>query len=100
MVVSVFFHKTPLIAVVYRLRLAFEGVGLYFVCRAFLQSRDDLHQVSVIMALTILPLALGMAAEQVTGHNPFAFFGSAPEAAVVRNGVFRAQGPYGSPILA
>jgi hypothetical protein len=100
MVVSVAFHDNAPAAIVYRLRLAFEGVGLFFLFRSFFRSRDELYQMPVIVAVALAPLAIAMVAEKVTAHDLFSVFGGVPESAVVRNGTVRAQGPFGSPILA
>ena len=53
-----------------------------------------------ILAVVLLPVALKMIHEQLTGHDLFALFGGVPDAVEVREGRLRAQGPFSHSILA
>lgn len=100
LILSSGFHSPPWSDIVYRVRLAAEGIALYAIFRAFCQSRDDLRNVLTAVAVSLLPIAVGMVTEQLTGQKVFAIFGSLSEADSIRNERFRAQGPFGNAILA
>ena len=96
---SSIFHKDPLSALVFRLGLAFNACGIYFLIRVFCQSMDDLKDLFRITAILLLPLAVTMLYEKLTYQNLYAFAG-APENPEIRNGYIRAQGPFTHSILA
>ena len=87
-------------ALINRLGLAYDALGLYFIFRFLLRDLDDVKRVCRLFALTLIPLALAMGFEKLTGRNPFFVFGGVPEFTVIRDGVLRCQGPFGHPILA
>lgn len=100
MVASVLFHAVPDSPLVLRVRDLYEAWGLYLLFRVFCRSREDILQLSLILALALVPIALAMIAEKITGMNSFGRFGGVPEWSTVRNGVVRAQGPFAHSILA
>ena len=53
-----------------------------------------------ITAIMLVPVALEMFSERMTGQNRFAVLGGVPETCQVREGRIRAQGPFMHPILA
>ena len=100
MVVSVVFHPNPDSPFVLRVRDLYEAWGLYLLFRVFVGSREDIEQISRILALVLLPIAVAMLIEKATGVNQFARFGGIQALSTVRNGVVRAQGPFAHAILA
>jgi hypothetical protein len=100
MVASVLFHTNPSAGFVLRVREAYEAWGLYLLFRVFVQSKEDIRQLSKILALVMLPIAVAMASEKSSGVNFFAQFGGVDQFSAVRDGVVRAQGPFAHAILA
>jgi len=94
------FHQDPVSALVYRLGLCYNILGAYFLGRIYVRSKEDLSQLFVIIALLLMPLAVEMFHEKLTGQNGFAIFGRVLSEVSVRNGKLRAQGPFANPILA
>ena len=87
-------------ALVNRLGLAYDALGLYFIFRFLLRDFEDIKRVCRLFATALIPLALAMAVEKLTGRDPFFIFGGVPELSEVRDGVLRCQGPFAHPILA
>jgi hypothetical protein len=87
-------------AVIYRLGLAYNSLGLYFFFRALIRDLEDFNRVLRMFAWIIIPLAALMFYEHWTGKNVFATFGGVHEVAEFRKGHFRSQGPFRHPILA
>jgi len=87
-------------ALTYRLGLAYNALGMYFLFRILLRSLKDVEDTIKFLAALIVPLAAAMCLEKVTGRNPFAVFGGVFEVSWVRDGVVRCQGPFGHAILA
>lgn len=99
-IASVLFHEDPATQIVLRLRYVFDGWGLYLIFRAACRSWDDVACLARILTVVLVPIAAAMLVEKVTGANHFSVFGGVPAAAVVRNGIVRAQGPFAHSILA
>lgn len=87
-------------ALVNGLGYAFDEIGLYVLLRTLLRDSDDFKLVIRWFALAFIPLAVLMCAEKIGGKNPFYFLGGVPEFSTIRQGIIRAQGPFGHPILA
>ena len=87
-------------AIVYRGGVGFDAMGTYFFMRCLLRSKEEIEQLIAQVALVMVPLALVMTIEHLTGHNLFAVFGGVPEMTIVREGKFRCQGAFSHPILA
>ncbi|MFT3868868.1 MAG: hypothetical protein QM715_10465 [Nibricoccus sp.] len=83
-----------------QLGTVYNTLGIYFLIRIFCQNIDDIIFYSKITAFVLLPVALEMVGEKLTGRNMFAIFGDVPEMASVREGSIRAQGPFSHSILA
>jgi hypothetical protein len=83
-----------------RLGLAYNAIGLYFLFRFFIRGFQDLERIFSILAIILLPLALSMFIEAMTGHNFFSVFGGVPESTIMRGDRMRCQGPFRHPILA
>lgn len=100
MILSSLLHNNPASTLVNRLGMIYNACGLYFLLRVFCRNADDVVLLARMAALILVPLALEMAFERVTGRNLFAVLGGVHEWSEVRNGVVRAQGPFSHPILA
>jgi hypothetical protein len=87
-------------ALVNRLGLAFDALGMYFVFRSLIRDIKDLRTAVRCMAWVIVPLASSILIERQTLNNPFAALGGVPPETLVREGVPRCQGPFAHPILA
>lgn len=80
--------------------LAFDYMGTYLYARAYLKDRADFIRFSKCLALVLVPLALFLLEEKITGRNIYAAVGAAFEQSWVREGHVRAAGPFGNAILA
>ncbi|MFT7077317.1 MAG: hypothetical protein ACJA0P_003340 [Planctomycetota bacterium] len=87
-------------AIVYRLGLGFDILGMYFMCRvAFRDWRDVDIAVSGFAIMACFSFFFFMI-EKSTGRNPFSIMGGVPEFTGMREGKLRAQGPFVHAILA
>jgi len=100
MIVSGIFHSHPAVPLLLRTRNVYEAWGLYLLFRVFCRSQEDLRLLAGMLALLLLPVAIEMVGERLTGANFFARFGGVPAFSAMRNGVVRAQGPFAHSILA
>jgi len=87
-------------AVINRGGLLFDTLGIYFMFRISIQDVSDARRIVLVVAWALVPVALLMANERLTGINAFYLLGGVSEYAFVRDGVVRAQGPFTHPILA
>lgn len=94
------FHKDPSAALINRLGLAYDCLGLYFLLRIFIRDADSILILSRIVIIALIPIAIEMISETVTGGNAFSFLGGVPVASEIRDGKVRAQGPFAHSILA
>ena len=99
-IVSSLFHEDFASALVARLGLCYDLLGIYFLFRVFIQDPDNIHTLSRIVIIVLVPVAAEMAMESLTGKNSFSFLGGVLPLSEVRNGQIRAQGPFSNPILA
>ncbi len=75
-----------------------DGVMSYFIFRSLLINPLIFRQFLKICAFVIVPFALFMIVESITGRNLFAFEGGIPP--FLRDGHYRAQGVFGVAITA
>ena len=87
-------------AFINRLGFLYNALGLYFLFRCLIRNLDEVIHAIKMLAFIIMPFALLMLYEKVTGHNMFSVFGGVPEFTLVRDGRLRCQGPFRHPILA
>lgn len=87
-------------AIINRLGLLFNGLGMYFGLRCWIRDRGDVVRAVGVLALILAPVAGMMANEKLTGRNWFSVLGGVPAITVIRNGALRCQGPFSHPILA
>lgn len=73
---------------------------IYFLVRIWCSDLEEVSHVIVIVALLLVPIAIEMVMEKVSGKNLFSVFGGVPEDTLRREGKLRAQGPFRHPILA
>ena len=99
-VCSSVFHKEIGEALVFRLGLAYNAMGLYLLLRVFIQDTEDVSGICRLVILALIPIALIMMAEAKTGKNLFSFFGGVAAESEVHGGKIRAQGPFAHSILA
>jgi hypothetical protein len=84
----------------YKLGVAYNALGFYFLFRFLLRDLGDVVRVFKMTAVLLVPLAASMLMEKTTGRNSFAIFGGVSPVTGVRDGVLRCQGPFAHPILA
>lgn len=99
-VISNAFHHDPEEGLLFRLGLAYDVCGIYFLVRIFCRSFSDLAGLCGAMAIVLLPVAAEMIFEKITGHNLFSALGGVPAISPMREGKIRAQGPFSHSILA
>lgn len=83
-----------------RAGLVLNVFGSYIYARCYLQGEGILVRFGGCLALVLLPLALALMAEQMTGRNPYSIFGARIGESLMREGRIRASGPFSHPILA
>ncbi len=99
-VFSSFFHEDFTSALVSRLGMVYDGLGVYFLLRVLIQGPDGVLQFSRLVLIVLIPIAIEMAFESVTGKNNFSILGGVGAETEVRLGKYRAQGPFLHSILA
>ena len=100
MIFASFFHDPNRAGFIYSSGVVFNVALAYFLIRIWCTDLEEVIDVIRIVALLMIPIAIVMIAEKVTGKNMFAVFGGVPENVLVRDGKLRAQGPFRHPILA
>jgi hypothetical protein len=98
-VTATMLHGT-VIVLVRRLGIAYDAVGLYFMCRALVRDWSDVRAFAQCAAIVSIPVAGAFIYESTTGRNPFALLGGVPSEPATRGDRFRAQGPFSHAILA
>jgi hypothetical protein len=86
-------------SLVNRMGMCFDTVGVYFLCRFYLDGIEDVARIFKLCVALMVPLALAMIWEFVTDKNVFSFLGGVPPLSEIRNGHVRAQGSFRHPIL-
>jgi len=94
------FHKDPSATFIFQLGIVYNIWGVYFLFRVFCQNLDDVLRLCRFLAILLVPLAVEMCFEYLTGHNPFSVYGGVTEFSQIREGRIRAQGSFRHPILA
>jgi hypothetical protein len=98
--VSSLFHEAPFSALIFRLGFAYNACGIYFLIRSFCSSVDDNIRLIRCIAVLLIPIAIAMVYEQAADYNVFSILGGVPDVPELREGRFRASGPFAHPILA
>jgi hypothetical protein len=86
------FHTSEVL--IFRLGLVLGELGVYMLCRVFIQDAEDVRRLFKILCLALVPLAVLMLLEKQTAQN---FFGGGIN---IRDGHVRAYGPFAHSILA
>lgn len=73
---------------------------IYFMIRIWCTDLDEVRDNIIFIAFLLVPIALEMVMEKLTGKNLFSILGGVPENVMVREGKLRAQGPFLHAILA
>ena len=84
---------------VYVSGLVFNLLTSYFLIRIWCTDLREVSDLIAIVAFLLLPIACEMLLEKVTKVNQFSVFGGVPHGVTLREGKYRAQGPFGHPIL-
>ncbi len=87
-------------AFVYRLGLAFNAAGIYFMLRVMLRSATDVLHAIRVFAFVAAMVGGFMILENITGRNIFSIFGGVKEMTAVRDGRLRCMGAFSHPIMA
>lgn len=98
-IIASFFHEERY-GLVYACGAVFNLTLVYFLTRIWCNDLDEVRDVVVVVAFLLIPLALEMLIEKVTGRNLFFVFGGVSEIVQSREGKLRAQGPFLHAILA
>ena len=85
---------------VYQLGNLYNVYLSYFVFRGLLRDEDELFSLLELTAILLIPLVLIMTFEATTGRNIFSIFSGVGQYSMFRDGHFRANGPFRSPITA
>lgn len=99
-VISCLFQSDGWDQIVYRLGIGMNCLGSYMVFRVFLHNRADIFNAIKVLMVSVIPLAIEMLQEQVSGFNYYSLFGGVDPDVTIRNGRLRAQGPFLHSILA
>ena len=97
---SSIFHRDVSSALVYRLGLTYNSLGLYFLLRVFIETNENVAVLFKLTLVALAPVALEMIFEATTGTNLFSLLGGVAAVSESRGGRVRAQGPFSHPILA
>ncbi len=92
------FHTSD--AWVFRSGLVWTELGSYFLFRVFIRDFEDICHLFKMICVLLVPVAVAMLLEKMTGNNCFVEFGGVSPEALIRHGHFRAQGPFAHAILA
>ena len=92
------FHTSD--AWVFRAGIVWNDLGCYFLFRIFVQDWEDVRRMFKVLCVVLAPVAVLMLLEKSLGYNFFSILGGVEEVPALRNGHFRAEGPFSHPILA
>jgi len=71
--------------------IVFDAVGAYLLFRCWVRDSEELIRVVRFLAVIIVPLAIAMIVEKMTGRNYFSLLGGVAEGGEVRDGTLRCQ---------
>lgn len=84
----------------YKAGMIYNILGTYLYGRAYLRDLGAWRDFSKCLSCVLIPLALLMVVEGVTGKNQYSLIGARRAEVLVRNETTRSQGPFGGAILA
>lgn len=85
---------------IYAAGYVFNLIAVYFLIRIWCTDLDGVSAIIVFTAFLLAPIAAEMVMEKIVKINQFSVFGGVPHDVVIREGKYRAQGPFRHPILA
>jgi hypothetical protein len=94
------FHDPERAGVISACGNVFNLSMIYFLIRIWCTDLDEVRDIIIFVAFLLVPIALEMVMEKVTGRNLFSVLGGVPENVAMREGKLRAQGPFLHAILA
>lgn len=100
MFASCFHQFKPGAGPVYTSGVVMNITFVYFLFRTWIRDAGEIADIAKALAVILTPVAVEMAMERVNGKNNFSVFGYVPPIVDMREGKFRAQGPFGHSILA
>jgi hypothetical protein len=87
-------------AFITRMRISVDVAGAYLFARAYLADRESLSRFAIGLACVLIPFGIMMLYERLTASNPYRLLSGQSLFTMVRDGRIRAQGSFGTPILA
>ena len=78
----------------------FNVVAVYFLIRIWCSNLEEAVGIVIVVAFLLAPIAAEMIMERITKINQFSIFGGVPYGVDLREGKYRAQGPFRHSILA
>jgi hypothetical protein len=97
---SMFHEWSPGSGPIYAAGYIFNMVAVYFLIRIWCTDLDEVTAIVAVIAFILAPIALEMVSEKILKINQFSVFGGVPHDVAIREGKYRAQGPFRHPILA
>ena len=98
--ISGLFHPPVTSAIIWRAGMISNTIGVYIVIRCWIKDTNDLELFLKASLICLFPLAISMAVEHITGKNYFNYIGGVRLTPAIREGQYRAQGPFRHAILA
>ncbi len=92
------FHQTG--AVVNQMGFLWDSIGAFFLLRFILEDDRDVERAIKVLAVLAIILGVTMTYEHYKGLNVFALLGGIRPIPEMRNGLYRAQGPFAHALLA
>jgi hypothetical protein len=87
-------------ALINQLGYVWDSLGAFFLLRYLIRDAKDIERAIRAFALVAAVIAAGMLIEHFRHFNGFGLLGGVRVEPEVRNGLVRAQGPFGHPLLA
>lgn len=97
---SSLFHQDIKQSLIFRMGHLMDMVGTYAIYRFWFRDFDDIRSFFHQCLILLGPLAFFIGLEQATGHNLFSYVGGGSLESGLREGRFRASGPFRHAILA
>ena len=83
-------HTRPGEAFVGSLGLVYNTCGIYFLIRIYCTTPHEIARVFRMVCILLIPLAIEMLLEQITGYNSFSVLGGVSAEPTIREGRLRA----------
>jgi uncharacterized membrane protein len=97
---SSFAHQgAPSNPLVFRMGLVYNVIGVYLYTKAYVRNSESFILFVKCVVVVLVPFALLIAMEKMSGRNMYSILGGVREFAAIREGRVRAQGPFAHSIL-